>query len=183
MSKEEKDRSEEIKQKDEKKEKSSSKKPKEDEIYSDPLDVLFPKGEVSLPDGSKVKVRPLSLSQLPDITEAFGNILIKASESRAMAANGPQFGKASTIDFIGSAASEIFKLLPYTIDRDPDEVPITAIPDILFLVVAQNITPELIKKWKALIQTGEKALKEQFGIALNLDQGKLTELRKGLENK
>jgi len=158
----------------------------EEEYYSKPLDVLFPNGEVSLPDGTSVRVRPLSLTQLPTITKTIGNILsMAAADSNQMLAglDGDDDGilrKRRAVEFASVAASELSLLVPLVIDRDPDDIPFEVLPDILVLIVSQNITPELIKKWQALIQRAETALTEKFNINLKaLSQGDLTQLRKG----
>jgi hypothetical protein len=106
----------------------------------DVLDVMFPEREVSLAEGQTLKVRPLSLEDLPKVAKAFGKVL-----------NLTEAGK-SPADIAISGLEEILQIIPYCIDRPPSEVPSTAVPEIIEIVIDQNITDDAVGKWQALIQ-------------------------------
>lgn len=106
----------------------------------DPLKVLFPEEEVELRDGSVLKVRPLSLSNMPKVVDAFGVVLKYAEQG------------TSASEVATQAMSELMKLVPFCIDRDPEEIPIDSVPEILEIIVSQNINETVLGKWKALVQ-------------------------------
>jgi hypothetical protein len=104
------------------------------------LSTLFPGKGVDMPDGSQVTVTPLSLEVFPKIAEAFGKILEHAEKGH---------GNAS---IAARAASEISQLLPYCIDRPIKDVPLSHAPDIIDIVLEQNVTEEILGKWRSLVQ-------------------------------
>jgi len=115
---------------DEKKKKSSA------------LDTLFPEKEVALSDKVSVTMRPLSLKDLPKVTEAFGKIMSLAEEGMA------------TSEIATAALSELLQLIPFCIveDLSPEEIPATAAPFLAEVFLSQNVTDEVVGKWVALAE-------------------------------
>ena len=132
--------------------------PKQTSSERTEIHVLFPEETVDLPDGSVVTVRPLSLEQLPKVMDAFGTIMKKAEV------------RTSDSEVATVALAELLKLLPYCIDKEPSDIPGDIVPDILEIVLKQNVTDAAISKWTALIgrvgqfggsvQGGKKASKK-----------------------
>uniref|UniRef100_A0A6M3X5A9 Uncharacterized protein n=1 Tax=viral metagenome TaxID=1070528 RepID=A0A6M3X5A9_9ZZZZ len=119
------------------------------------LNVLFPEKEVPLPDGSVLKVTPLSLKDLPKVVRAFGTIMKLATEQsgafdKAKKSKKPVEGAYAEIAIAG--AEELLQILPYCIDRKPEEVPLEVVPDVISIVIEQNVTDVAVKKWVALAQ-------------------------------
>lgn len=112
----------------------------EEKKSGDAFTVLFPNEEVKICEGKTVKVHPLALSDLPKVLEAFNVI-------RRLAEKGMPPSEIAL-----SAGGELLKILPFCIDRRPEEIPVTLLPDILEIVLKQNITDVSVAKWKALIQ-------------------------------
>jgi len=104
------------------------------------LKVLFPGEEVEICEGQKVKVTPLSLADLPKVIDAFSVVMQLAEK------NVPP----SDIAVVG--CTELLKILPFCIDRPPEEIPVTVVPDVIDVVLRQNITDASVAKWKALVQ-------------------------------
>lgn len=106
------------------------------------LRTLFPAKEVVLSDGATtVTVTPLSLENLPKVADSF-SILMKYAEGGA---TGPS-------EIAAKALGEVLKLVPYCIDIPASKVPATDVPDILEIVVEQNITEDVVGKWMSLVQ-------------------------------
>jgi len=103
------------------------------------LKVLFPERKVKLAENIDVIVTPLSLKEMPKVSDAFGKIM-------KLAASGVTFAEISTV-----AISELMELLPYCIDLPPESIPQWAIPDIIDIVLEQNATDNVVGKWQALI--------------------------------
>lgn len=108
-----------------------------------PLKVLFPEESVTLPDGSKVIVKPLSLKDFPKLIKSFGKV---ASE---ISVKGTMTQSELGMEMIAEIASEI---LPACIDRDPADIPFQCAPEVIDLVLDQNFTGDAVKKWSALAQ-------------------------------
>lgn len=104
------------------------------------LEVLFPKGEVELAEGCVVQVRPLSLKDLPSVADSFG-VVMKMSETGS-----------SPSEIAAKALQEVINLIQYCVDVAPEDIPASAVPDLLELVVSQNMSSDIIKKWMALAQ-------------------------------
>lgn len=100
--------------------------------------VLFPGDEVPLPDGSVIKVKPLTLANFSKVTSSMETIV-------SLVASGVDPGSLGV-----RAMAQLVDIIPYCIDRKADEVPASAIPDLLRIVVEQNISDEILKKWSAL---------------------------------
>lgn len=119
-----------------------------DQNKADPINVLFKTEVLDLADGSKVEVKPLSLEKLPHVLDALSKLMMYVDKGA-----GP-----SQIASVGF--KEVVELIPHCIDRIPDEIPMEAVPDIVDVIIAQNLTESSIKKWKSLaskvIDLGEK---------------------------
>jgi hypothetical protein len=104
------------------------------------LKTMFPAREVSLYDGTIVTVTPLTLENLPKVADSFG-ILMKHAED----------GVAPS-EIAAKALGEVLKIVPYCIDISPDKVLAGDVPDILEIVVEQNVTKDIVGKWTSLVQ-------------------------------
>lgn len=106
------------------------------------LKTLFPAREVVLSDGTTtVTVTPLSLENLPKVAESFG-ILMKHAEG----------GGVRPSEIAAAALGEVLKIVPYCINIPAKEVPAYDVPDILEIVVEQNVTEDTVGKWMSLVQ-------------------------------
>ena len=104
------------------------------------LDVLFPTQEVDLGNGQTVIVRPLTLEDLPKVIDAFGKIMQLADEKKPPA------------DMAMAGMGELLQILPLCIDRKPSEIPSTILPDLIEVLIEQNLTEAVVGKWTTLIQ-------------------------------
>lgn len=122
------------------------------------LGVIFPNKKIPMPGGGEVVVHPLYLEDLPKVVNSFSALMKKAEGGVPPSAVAME-GIAEALD-----------ILPYCIDRPVSEVPAIILPDILEIVVAQNLSADSLGKWSALI---EKVTK-YFGMDLQkiLSQGK-----------
>jgi hypothetical protein len=123
---------------------SSSKKapdqtPSQIAMPEDPMKVMFPEEAVELPNGDIVHVRPLSLKDLPKVAEAFSKLMQRADLG------------ATPAELASSAFAELSKIVPYCIDYPVEAIPATFAPEILELVITQNITKEVVGKWTTLM--------------------------------
>lgn len=108
------------------------------------LEVMFPEREVIIKIGGKeipVLVTPLSLEDLPKVAQAFGR-LMKLAEG----------GELSSAEIAARGLEELLLLIPYCIDLPPKQVPATEVPDLLEVIIEQNITEEIVGKWGSLVQ-------------------------------
>jgi hypothetical protein len=108
------------------------------------LEVLFPGKEVPIKVGDqevKVKVSPLTLEDLPKVAQAFGR-LMKYAEG----------GEFLPSEIAAKGLEELLLLIPYCIDLPPSHVPATEVPDILEVIIEQNITEDVVGKWMSLVQ-------------------------------
>jgi hypothetical protein len=105
------------------------------------LEILFPIREVSLSGSNvKVEVKPLSLENLPKVADSFG-VLMRHAE-----AGDPPSEIAS------KALGEVLKIIPYCINIPAKYIPASDVPDILEIVISQNINENVLGKWMALIE-------------------------------
>ena len=108
------------------------------------LEVMFPEREVVIKIGEEevvVLVTPLSLEDLPKIAQAFGR-LMKLAEGAEL----------SSAEIAAKGLEELLLLIPYCIDLPPKQIPATEVPDLLEVIIEQNITEEIVGKWGSLVQ-------------------------------
>lgn len=105
---------------------------------SNVLDVMFPGQEIKI-GNNVIKVTPLSLKEMPRVIDAFGVIMRLAA------------GGVGHAEIAVTAMKELLEILPFCIDRSPEEIPSTIIPDIIEIVLEQNLTETSVGKWTALI--------------------------------
>lgn len=129
------------------------------------LDVLFPNRDIELSDGSQVTVSPLSLEDLPKVIRVLAKILKDTTDLK-----NSQDGKVNYIDIVAAAGEEVMKLFPYCLSRDPKDISALDAPDIIEIILEQNLTEASLGKWVALIQK----LAVKLGVDLEglVDQGK-----------
>ena len=107
---------------------------------------MFPVREIPLTEKHNVKVKPLSLEDLPKVAEAFSVV-------------GAMVGEGRTVQEITIACmSELLKMAKYCIDVPTNLIPIDKVPDILTLIVELNMSEDIVKKWIALIELVNKEL-------------------------
>jgi hypothetical protein len=103
------------------------------------LGTMFPGRVIAISEDEAVTVTPLKLKDLPKVIDAFASIMQKASapdiDPQLLAIEG---------------AKELLEMLPFCIDRPPEEIPLTVVPEILLEVVTQNLSEDSLGKWKAL---------------------------------
>jgi hypothetical protein len=129
------------------------------------LNVLFPEEEVPIKefDDLVIVVRPLSLEDLPKVSDAFGVLM-----RYAMAGYDP-------VAIAAKAFGEISKLIPYCINVPVKSIPASYGPEIMEIIVKQNITDDVVKKWTALVETVTKIAEEQGVLP---DQGVMQPTKK-----
>jgi len=104
------------------------------------LDVLFPDKKITLSDGSVVTIKPLVLPDLPKVAAAFSK-LMKRSEKMKV---------ADPVEMALLGMEELFALLPFCIDRKPEEILAADAAEVLQIILQQNITDAAVGKWSAL---------------------------------
>lgn len=108
------------------------------------LEVMFPDKEVVIKVGDKelaVLITPLSLEDLPKVAQAFGR-LMKLAEG----------GELHPAELAARGLEELLLLVPYCINLPAKQVPATEVPDLLEVVIEQNITEDVVGKWMSLVQ-------------------------------
>jgi hypothetical protein len=85
---------------------------------------------------------------------------MKLAESK-----GEEFSSA---EIAAMGLEELLSLIPYCINLPPEKIPATEVPDILEVVIDQNITEDVVGKWGSLVQklveaTGDKLKKVPSG--------------------
>lgn len=108
------------------------------------LEILFPKKDYPLTEKHSIEVKPLSLEDLPKVTEAFSVVAKMAGEGRSI----PEITVAGM--------SELLKIAKYCINVPTRLVPIDKVPDLLTMIVEMNMSEDIIKKWIALIERIQK---------------------------
>lgn len=112
----------------------------------DELAVLFPKKTFPLDEKHSIEVKPLSLEDLPFVTDAFSRI-------------AEMIGKGRSIPEITvSGMTELLKITKYCIDVPTKYIPMGVIPDLLTLIVEMNMNEKIVKKWLTLIELVNKEL-------------------------
>ena len=124
------------------------------------LSVLFPGEKVEIGKGQTVVVRPLTLADLPKVMSAFSAIMRLAEKGMLPS------------DIAVAGVDELLKILPHCITRPPEEIPVVAVPEIIEIVLKQNVTDASVGKWKALIQKLVKSLPSDLSEKLPLGQSK-----------
>ena len=104
------------------------------------LAILFPEKVVDIGGGVEVIIRPLPLSKLEKVLDAFANLMQLAQAG------------VSPVMIISNAAKDIATLLPYCINRNFDELPATAAPILMRAVIDLNFTEDVLGNWKALVE-------------------------------
>jgi hypothetical protein len=102
------------------------------------LEVLFPSKKIPLAKGHDITIRPLSLEDLPKAAEAFSVLM-------GLVSTGKTVTEIATL-----AISEVLKLSKYCLDIPPKYIPIDKVPDILSVMLEQNMSEDIVKKWKTL---------------------------------
>jgi hypothetical protein len=103
------------------------------------LGVMFPGEEVDIEGGAKLTVRPLSLEDLPKVIKAFSELMEKVE------------AKVSPTALAIDGMLDLLEILPFCVDKPPKEIPVAKLPDILEIIIKQNITDAVVEKWMALI--------------------------------
>lgn len=119
------------------------------ESIDDHTKILFPSKTIKFGEGDQdaVTMNPLPMGKLPDAIDTFASILEELYSS----------GITGEEDFnpavIATAGRKVFKgiidLLPYCIDRNLDDIPATATPEMIHTFIKQNIM-DASKNWYAL---------------------------------
>ena len=108
------------------------------------LEVMFPGREVVITIGDQevpVMVTPLSLHDLPKVAQGFGRLMRLA-----------EGGGLVPSEVAARGLEELLLLIPYCIDLPPEKIPATQVPDLLEVIIDQNITEEVVGKWMSLVQ-------------------------------
>lgn len=108
------------------------------------IEVMFPDKEVVIKVGGKdvhVLVTPLSLEDLPKVAQAFGRLMKYADEA-----------ELSSAEIAAKGLEELLLLIPYCIDLPAKQVPATQVPDLLEVIIEQNMTEEVVGKWGSLVR-------------------------------
>jgi hypothetical protein len=61
-------------------------------------------------------------------------------------------GKIGPSEIAAKGVVEVLKLVPYCINLPASQIPSTDVPDIIDIVVEQNITEDVVGKWMGLVQ-------------------------------
>jgi hypothetical protein len=170
--------------------------PDSEEGRSD-LAVLFPIQEVEIGEGISVKMRPVPLDKMSEVMDSFVRIIrlyisirdeltLTGKTATEMTKSLVSGDAAKLVDLAGKdptevaihaelsvkAMKEALRILPHCIiDRPLSEIPHSAFPDLLSVMVEQNVTEDLVKKWIALagkVSGMTKDVKKQQGLK---DQG------------
>jgi hypothetical protein len=104
------------------------------------LELLFPKKEYTLHEGVTIEISPLSLEDLPKVADSFSSL-------------AGLIGEGKTVQQIVTLAiSEILSLAKYCLSVPPRVVPMQSVPDILEIMIEQNMNEDIVKKWTTLIE-------------------------------
>lgn len=106
------------------------------------LKTLFPEKKIKISKDFEIHMRPLPIGKLPLVMDAFYSILQKA---------GPE---KDPMKVAFSAMTELFTLMPHCIQEEDvilDELPTAILPELLTTFMDQNLTADVVGKWKDLI--------------------------------
>lgn len=112
------------------------------------LEVLFPYKDVDIGDGKTVKMHPIPLPELEKVLDALSNVAQLVTKKLSHTEIGIQAGK------------DVLRLLPLCIDVPLSTIPSTAAPYLLEVLLEQNLTDAVIKKWQVLVSN----LPEEVGV-------------------
>lgn len=107
------------------------------------LKILFPEKKIKISEDFEIHMRPLPIGKLPLVMDAFYSILQKA---------GPE---KDQMKVAFSAMTELFTLLPHCIQEENvvlNELPTSILPELLVTFMEQNLTADVVGKWKDLIE-------------------------------
>mgnify|MGYP001416686274 CR=1 FL=1 len=104
------------------------------------LEALFPVREIDL-RGVKVKVRPVSLEDLPKAIDALDRLIAAVK------------GGVPREKIVTEMLRELISLVPYSTDFPMRQLPGTlAAPELLKAILELNVTDDVVGKWKALAE-------------------------------
>jgi len=115
---------------------------------TDKIKTLFPEEKIKFGEGEMdyVTISPLPMSRLPDAIDTFANLFEELYQDSA----GALEFSVSKMAMAGKRLFvDILELLPYCIDRNLDDIPTAATPDIIRVFIRQNVL-DVLKNWKAL---------------------------------
>lgn len=138
------------------------------------LDVLFPDHVVQLTDGTEVTVHPLSLEDLPKVIQVFSKIIFAATDLKK-----PEGGTSDYSQLLVTAGVELAQLLPYCLNRPAKEISMLDVPEVIEIILEQNLNEVALGKWEALVR--KIAGKLNIDLDKLLDQSK-ENLKKNLPN-
>lgn len=123
--------------------------------------VLFPKREIKYRDKIVATVKPIPISKMSEIIDNIKSIIDKVEAGIKIK------------DLAFTAIEDITKLIPYSIDKNLDDIPGTFLPEIFTAIVELNLNEVVIKNWLALLETIGKKMGELGGEAEKIaDSGK-----------
>lgn len=105
------------------------------------LRTLFPKKTILISDDIEITMRPLPIGKIPEVMDAFYSILQKAGPDK------------EPVKIAFEAMTELFTLLPHCIEEKikVEDLPTSALPALLITFMEQNLTADVVGKWKDLI--------------------------------
>lgn len=113
--------------------------------------VLFPKREIKYRDKIVATVKPIPISKMSEIIDNIKSIIDKVEAGIKIK------------DLAFTAIEDITKLIPYSIDKNLDDIPGTFLPEIFTAIVELNLNEVVIKNWLALLETIGKKMGELGG--------------------
>ena len=112
------------------------------------LEVLFPETTVQ-----GIVVKPISLLDLPKVIDAFGKVLQLADQG------------VHPTDIALRGLRELLLIMPYCIDRPAEEIPSPVVPELIQVMLDQNLNEETVGKWTSLLQRATALQVEAAGQA------------------
>ena len=107
-------------------------------VNTNTLQRLFPSRQIDR-DGLIITIRPLTLSQLPLIVDAFTRVVGLKSDGQ------------SDTDIVFSAIDDILRMVSLVCDTPTDEIPVSLAPEIALTFLEQNLSADVMGKWRALV--------------------------------
>ena len=118
------------------------------------LEVLFPYKDVDIGNDKTVKMHPVPLDKLEQVLDALANIAELVTKRLSPTEIGIQAGK------------DVLRLLPLCIDVPLSALPSTAAPYLIEVLLEQNLTDVVVKKWQALVSKLPEGAEEGAQSAL-----------------